>query len=117
MFYGCSSLTKAPELPATTLTENCYINMFNGCTSLTQAPELPATNLVNYCYSTMFYNCTNLNNININFSAWDPTNATTNWVTNVSSLGTFTCPADLPETYGTSYIPTGWTIKSSYWGL
>ena len=45
LFYGCKSLTQAPELPATTLADYCYLQMFNGCTSLTQAPELPATNL------------------------------------------------------------------------
>ena len=28
--------------------EYCYYNMFNGCTSLTKAPELPATTLANY---------------------------------------------------------------------
>ena len=50
MFTGCSSLTKAPELPATELKEGCYLNMFNECTSLIQAPELPATVLDNSCY-------------------------------------------------------------------
>ena len=34
MFYGCTSLTEAPSLPATTLAANCYANMFYGCTSL-----------------------------------------------------------------------------------
>ena len=60
MFYGCTALTHAPALPATTLTTSCYQNMFRGCTSLTQAPALPATTLVNYCYSNMFYGCTAL---------------------------------------------------------
>ena len=50
MFYGCTSLTQAPALPATTLTGCCYDSMFYGCTSLTQAPALPATTLANYCY-------------------------------------------------------------------
>ena len=54
MFSGCSSLTQAPDLPATTLAGNCYSGMFSGCTSLTQAPALPATTLANYCYSSMF---------------------------------------------------------------
>ena len=62
MFNGCTSLTKAPELPATTLTSVCYSNMFYGCTSLVNAPALPATTLVNYCYSNMFYGCTSLVN-------------------------------------------------------
>ena len=60
MFSGCTSLTQAPELPATALAENCYGSMFSGCTSLTQAPELPATTLVDYCYSYMFNGCTSL---------------------------------------------------------
>ena len=60
MFYGCQSLTKAPELPATTLTDYCYGFMFPGCTSLTEAPELPATTLANYCYQYMFSGCTSL---------------------------------------------------------
>ena len=60
MFYGCTSLTTAPELPATTLAERCYAYMFNGCTSLTTAPELPATTLVDSCYSNMFRECTSI---------------------------------------------------------
>ena len=54
MFYGCTSLTQAPALPATTLASNCYENMFSGCTSLNQAPELPATTLAEGCYGSMF---------------------------------------------------------------
>ena len=60
MFSGCSSLTSAPELPATTLTESCYESMFSGCSSLTLAPELPATTLAGYCYSGMFSGCSSL---------------------------------------------------------
>ena len=85
LFYNCTSLTTAPELPATTLAESCYYNifggsgivvapelpattlagacyrsMFNGCTSFTTAPELPATTLANWCYVDMFKGCTSL---------------------------------------------------------
>ena len=60
MFYGCTSLTKAPALPATTLANYCYSYMFNSCTSLTTAPALPATTLAGYCYQNMFYDCTSL---------------------------------------------------------
>ena len=59
MFYGCTSLTQAPELPATTLANSCYQYMCHDC-SLIQAPELPATTLANNCYGSMFYNCTSL---------------------------------------------------------
>ena len=60
MFSGCTSLTQAPELPATTLESSCYGYMFKECTSLTQAPELPATTLKTFCYGGMFQGCTSL---------------------------------------------------------
>ena len=60
MFRGCTALTQAPSLPATTLANSCYRNMFYGCTSLTQVPALPATTLKNYCYYQMFYGCASL---------------------------------------------------------
>ena len=60
LFKGCTSLTKAPELPATTLYDGCYIGMFSGCTSLIKAPALPATTLAPSCYGGMFYGCTSL---------------------------------------------------------
>ena len=60
MFNGCTGLTSAPELPATTLGSDCYQYMFVGCTGLTSAPELPATTLVAYCYQRMFSGCTGL---------------------------------------------------------
>ena len=60
MFQSCTSLTTAPELPATTLSISCYDSMFNSCASLTTAPALPATTLANYCYQYMFRSCTSL---------------------------------------------------------
>ena len=60
MFQDCTSLTRAPELPATTLANSCYNFMFSGCTNLIQAPELPATTLASYCYQGMFQDCTSL---------------------------------------------------------
>ncbi len=60
MFDNCTSLTTAPELPATTLVSGCYYYMFNGCTSLTMAPALPATTLAVYCYAYMFSGCKSL---------------------------------------------------------
>ena len=60
MFRGCTSLTAAPSLPATTLAASCYNFMFRGCTGLTAAPSLPATTLAASCYNSMFYGCTGL---------------------------------------------------------
>ena len=63
MFRG-SKIINHPEnklvLPATTLTESCYVGMFHQCTGLTEAPDLPATELPNYCYNSMFDACTSL---------------------------------------------------------
>ena len=60
LFSGCSVLTSAPELPAETLADFCYVRMFEECTNLTSAPELPAETLEDYCYLGMFINCKNL---------------------------------------------------------
>lgn len=60
MFEGCTGLTSAPNLPAKSLTEACYVSMFEGCTGLTSAPNLPATTLAITCYTSMFSGCTSL---------------------------------------------------------
>ncbi len=57
LFSGCTELTSAPELPATTLASSCYQNMFYGCTKLSSPPALPATTLASSCYSEMFRGC------------------------------------------------------------
>jgi len=58
MFNGCTSLTTAPSLPATTSATYCYTSMFRGCTALVTAPSLPATTSATYCYTSMFRGCT-----------------------------------------------------------
>ena len=73
MFYQCSSLLSAPELPATELSGNvvrqedytmegsCYANMFWDCTSLVNPPSvLPALTVTEWSYNGMFYGCTSL---------------------------------------------------------
>ena len=63
MFEGCTSLTQAPVLPATTLELTCYKNMFKDCTSLTTAPVICATKYNAYSCSNMFNGCTSLTTI------------------------------------------------------
>ena len=55
-FKGSTGLKDASglDLGDIVLASSCYNSMFNGCTSLTQAPALPATTLANNCYRTMF---------------------------------------------------------------
>ena len=76
MFRGCQSLTEAPELPATTLVYGCYSNMFSGCQSLTKAPALPATKLADFCYYFMFYGCQSLKEVRISATTTATTAAT-----------------------------------------
>ena len=52
--------TKDLVLPATTLTNMCYMDMFAGCEGLTRAPALPATEMTVACYAEMFTGCANL---------------------------------------------------------
>ena len=114
MFWRCGSLTTAPELPATTLANRCYNGMFSRCLALTTSPELPATTLADYCYNNLFYSCTNLNTIKLGYTgnfANAPFQAFNNWVSDVSSTGTFYYNGS-DTTTGESAIPTGWVVAA-----
>ena len=112
MFQWCISLTQAPELPATTLADFCYYYMFENCTSLTQAPELPAGDLVDSCYSYMFQGCTSLNYVSVEFYNWEQF-TTDDWLPN--NTGTFKCPQTLIDNTTdrtTSTVPSSWQMVS-----
>ena len=113
MFWGCTSLTEAPELPATTTANGCYSNMFRDCTSLTKAPVLPSTTLSQNCYWCMFYGCSSLNEVHCNIpSSYTSSQISTyasSWLYNVASTGTFYTNADANWPSGASGIPEGWT--------
>ena len=111
MFGGCTSLVNAPVLPATTLATGCYLNMFQGCTSLTTAPELRATTLADSCYNSMFSGCTSLNYIKAMFTTAPGETYTYEWVSGVSSTGTFVKnSAATWTTTGANGVPRGWTV-------
>jgi hypothetical protein len=115
MFYGCSSLTSAPELPATTLSEGCYEAMFHGCTSLTIAPNLNATTLVTKCYQGMFGSCENLKYIYMLAKNASASNCLTNWVSGVSTTGTFVKHWEATwDVVGVNGVPTGWELKLDF---
>ena len=71
MFFACLSLVEAPVISATTLEYECCANMFSSCESLVKAPVIPATTLVEGCYTSMFMNCKSLNEIEVNFTAYN----------------------------------------------
>lgn len=62
MFYGCTKLTNAPALPATTLSSGCYSAMFYNCGDMTVIPTVPTGNvtLASRCCEYMFYNCSKI---------------------------------------------------------
>lgn len=115
MFYGCSSLVYAPELPATALSEFCYNRMFLQCRSLITAPELPALTLVRQCYYQMFTGCWSLNYIKAMFTEIPSTGNTIDyWVGSVAASGTFVKnSAATWNVSGDSGIPSGWTVQTA----
>lgn len=92
-----------------------FTSLFNGCTTLTSAENmiLPATTLVSNCYKKMFYNCTNLSSITCLATDISASDCTSNWVSGVSSTGTFTKSASMIS-WSTSVngIPDNWTVVS-----
>ena len=85
--------------------------MFRHCTSLTKAPELPATTLVDCCYAYMFNGCSNLAYIKVALTNWGNELTTFFWVENVAKNGTFICPEELRLIYDDNFIPGGWDVN------
>ena len=114
MFRKCSklSLVGSIELPAMTLTQDCYRELFRECTNLTSAPVLPAPTLAQECYRQMFSKSgiKTIICLATNISAQDCLNE---WVSDVGSGGIFYKDpnmSDFPE--GAHGIPQGWTVKN-----
>ena len=91
LFQNCSVLTSAPELPATTLADQCYYGMFLSCANLESAPELPATTLANECYRGMFYECKKLSTVTMLALSTEITGkdlCVKNWLDNAGTTAT-----------------------------
>ena len=87
--------------------------MFEGCTSLTTAPELPATTLADSCYSYMFYNCTNLNYVKAMFTDTSLYYPLMSWLEGVSPTGTFVKNSAATWDNTAANIPSGWTVQTA----
>ena len=112
MFSGCQSLTEAPALPATKLAYSCYSYMFESCQSLTKAPALPAEFLTFSCYYVMFSRCSKLKEVRVS-ATMKGTYALDYWLSGVSATGDFYCdPNATIFPSGTSGIPEGWTRRN-----
>ncbi len=88
--------------------EYCFYGLFKDCVSLTHAPRLTATTLKPHCYSNIFAGCSNLSSIEVSFTEWD--DFCDDWVSGVAANGSFIAPKELPQSYGTDGVPSGWTI-------
>ena len=110
MFRKCSNLSDVSgiELPAMTLTLDCYRELLRECTKMKTAPVLPAKTLVQECYRQMFANSgvTTIVCLATDISA---ANCITEWMSGVSGTGTFYKAPGITYPSGISGIPNGWT--------
>ena len=110
MFSHAHELTEMPDLPATTLADNCYSYAFEQ-TNITKTCVLPAEALPTSGYFAMFIMCSGLSEITCLATSTAATACTRNWVSGVAETGTFyKNPAmagwGLNSVNG---IPSGWT--------
>ena len=122
LFYDCSVLTSAPELPATTLADKCYSYMFHNCTSLTSAPKLSAIELAVGCYCRMFWGCENLSSVTMLAPSDKIKNTSSSFNDWLDKAGTKATTRTLKVTdeaaytalkSKTDYLPTEWQIGSN----
>ena len=136
MFFICTELTKAPlKLPAKKAATLCYKEMFMYCINLTKAPEIclnenttvienseeyKSSELIG-CLEYMFADCSKLNYIKCHLPSLmyvimrDSMIVRTiyiasNWVSGVSSTGTFYKKSDANISTGSYGIPNGWEV-------
>ena len=109
MFSGCYSLEKPPKLPSY-VNDTDYSYMFEYCEKMEAAPDIPYSQLPSGKFQGMFSDCTKLNYVKcLATQVWQ--NATTAWLSNVASTGTFVKSPNMSSwPSGVSGIPSGWTV-------
>ena len=108
LFNGCTSLTQAPVLPATTLAANCYYYMFDGCKSLKRIKmNASSGSLVAY----MFRGCTSLELVDMTGSTGVPTLSNVNNFQNTNDTYKIVVPDSLYDTWITA---TNWASIASH---
>jgi len=114
MFRKCSNLVNVGsiQLPAKTLTLDCYRELFRECSKLTTAPILPAPTLFQECYRQMFSSSgiKSIVCLATDISAKDCLNE---WVSGVPSGGTFYTAPGKTNAFpsGAHGIPSGWKVE------
>ena len=93
--------------------------MFYGCSSLEYAPDLPAVSLSSGCYQRMFYGCSKLSHIKMLGKGTYPNDAFfsdgTNWCAGVAASGEILLDSSLDgiSNWSTTWgkiVPEGWTV-------
>ena len=115
LFYNCTGLTSAEYLKmADDCYDYCYSQMFSGCSNLTKAPLLSATTLAGSCYSSMFASCSSLTSLTVGFtSIAGVSNTTRSWLNNVTTDGVCYCPSDATYSANDIFLPSTWTLSKT----
>ena len=117
MFRNCTALKDAHNLNMgfSSWNTNAAARIFEGCTGLKRGPYLKTTTTGSYSWSLEYFfnGCTSLEEITLDMEdsvSWS-NSAFQNWVSSVPSGGTIYTQHSSPGT-GSSYFPSGWTIKA-----
>lgn len=108
---NCNSMLSSNFENITSLSKYKYafVALFKGCKSLTKAPLLPADTLSDYCCYFMFGGCSSLKEIRIAATKTSSVTALSNWLNGASATGDFYCdPNSKIFSSGISGIPSGW---------
>ena len=89
-----------------------FYDLFQG-SDITSAPDLPATTLTKGCYSKMFNGCSKLNYVKAMFTDISAQDCLTDWLSGVSTTGTFVKNSAATWTNEQAGIPSGWTVQTA----
>lgn len=115
MFEGCINLEIGPSVLYSTSTESyCYYRMFKDCKKLQQSPYIKISTVKNsysYSFQEMFKNCSSLKLIIAPNVNFNYEYVFSNWVDNISNQGIFVTNQE-QLIYGKNGIPENWEIIS-----
>lgn len=113
MFANCQGITEVPNILTNIKGEflsGCFYEMFINCNNITKVTLASQNNMGYGCFDKMFKGCSNLTRIEYGCSKLGP-NTNEYWVKDVANTGIWkNLGGKNYNTYGDSYIPTGWQI-------
>ena len=110
MFAGTSVVDASSlVLPIDEVAAWSYAHMFEGCTSLTKGPQILASSFGYHTCDSMFKNCSSLNYAKCLITSKAST-STKDWMYGAGQTGTFVKNADYTWSRGVDGVLTGWTI-------